>query len=40
MPTVITFYTINNVSKSVHRYNFTLDFFKTAWQKNLGSERK
>ena len=35
-----TFSSINNISISVNRPNFTLVFFKAAFCANLGVERK
>ena len=36
---LIPFSTINNISTSVKRFNFTLVFFKSAGDANPGAER-
>ena len=36
---LILFSTLNNISISVERYNFTLVFFKAAYHANPGAER-
>ena len=40
VPPLIPFSTINNISISVKRSNFTLVFFKAACHANPGAERK
>ena len=39
MPSLIPFSTINNISISVKRSNFTLVFFKAACHADPGTER-